>query len=85
MLVGVRLYAVLHAAFSNKNPVTIPTSSCFGFIGISAKAQNNLGAVLLTEGKTAQAIKCFEIALRLRPDDAMARESLEEARAQLGK
>ena len=50
-----------------------------------SKAQNNLGAVLLGEGKTAQAIERFETTLRLNPGDTMARQSLEKARAELGR
>ncbi|MBW2521414.1 MAG: tetratricopeptide repeat protein, partial [Deltaproteobacteria bacterium] len=44
---------------------------------------NNLGRLLLGEGKIAEAIPLFREALRLKPDYGQARLNLEEAVLQL--
>ncbi|MBI4602772.1 MAG: tetratricopeptide repeat protein, partial [Planctomycetes bacterium] len=46
-----------------------------------AEARNNLGAVLLGQGKLAEAEEQFERALEARPDFTEARRNLERTRA----
>jgi mono/diheme cytochrome c family protein len=45
--------------------------------------RNNLGWLLFVEGRAADAIPHLEKALELRPDDALAKQNLEKARAQV--
>jgi len=49
----------------------------------AADAPANLGHVLLRDGRPRDAIVCYEMSLRLRPDDARTRENLQIARAAL--
>jgi mono/diheme cytochrome c family protein len=48
-----------------------------------ADTRNNLGWLLFAEGRAADAIPHLEKALELRPDDALAKQNLEKARAQV--
>ena len=45
-----------------------------------AEAHNNLGTTLLRQGQTEEAIRQFQEAIRLKPDDADARYNLEAIR-----
>ncbi len=45
-----------------------------------AEAHNNLGNLFSTQGRYAQAVSCYETALRLKPDFSLARRSLLWAR-----
>ena len=49
----------------------------------SAEAHNNLGLVLFASGKEEEGVREFSTALRLKPNLAVARDSLERARAQI--
>jgi mono/diheme cytochrome c family protein len=50
-----------------------------------ADTRNNLGWLLYVEGRAGEAIVHLEKAIELRPDDTLARQNLEKARAQAGK
>ena len=49
-----------------------------------AEAHNNLGVALQAVGRPKDAAEAFEHALRLRPDDAVARRALSEVLNNLG-
>jgi len=48
-------------------------------------AENNLGTVLREQGRTSEAIACFEQALRIKPDSVNAHYNLGKALARQGK
>jgi Flp pilus assembly protein TadD len=50
-----------------------------------AEAHNNLGSVLMEEGRSTEALQHYEEALRLKPDYADARQNRDALQAALKK
>jgi mono/diheme cytochrome c family protein len=81
-----RPHYVLGMIFAGRNDLPGALSEFAADVALepdNSDSRNNYGYLLLMAGRTAESIEQFQAALRLNPDDALAKSSLERAKASL--